>query len=195
VSQRKGRGKVPHSKPTNTIVVPESPPPSVEGRTETALAARYEEFEAQFFAGPLPPPEALAEYDRICPGAADRILAMAEAQAHHRQSLEARVIRSNCRSQDLGPILGFLLAAGVIAIGCYLVLQGKEISGLVALVSALAAIVVPFVYGKRKQAAELAEKRERLANPPRADWDYSGTPGSAGLPEGRDRSLRPISKA
>lgn len=34
---------------------------------------------AQTWVGPLPPPNALEAYEKILPGAADRILAMAEA--------------------------------------------------------------------------------------------------------------------
>jgi uncharacterized membrane protein len=119
-------------------------------------------FEAEFFEGPLPHPETLAHYESIYPGAADRIFGMAELQSRHRQDLEKLVITSNCRAQDRGPIFGFTLAAGVIGLGAYLILQGKEVSGLVALVAALVAMVVPFVYGKREQRRELREKREDL---------------------------------
>ncbi len=38
--------------------------------------------------GPLPPPEMLAQYEEILPGAAERILSMAERQAEHRQKME-----------------------------------------------------------------------------------------------------------
>jgi uncharacterized membrane protein len=128
-------------------------------------------FEAELFEGPLPPPQTLAEYERLCPGTAGRILAMAEAQSQHRQELEKCMVNSNCRNQDRGPILGFLLAAGVIVIGGYLILQGKELTGLTALVAALAAIVVPFIYGKRAQKEQLARKRRELT--PEREWEYS----------------------
>ena len=36
---------------------------------------------AQQFSGPIPPPDALAQYNNIVPGAAERILKMAENQA------------------------------------------------------------------------------------------------------------------
>jgi Flp pilus assembly protein TadB len=101
---------------------------------------------------------------------------MAESQAQHRQQLEASVISSNCRSQDRGPILGFLLAAGVIGVGCFLVMQGKEISGLAALIAALAAVVVPFLYGKREQRRELEKKQGQLTRPPQDDWEYTSQP-------------------
>ena len=32
------------------------------------------------FSGPLPPPSILEDYDRVCPGAADRIIKMAEKE-------------------------------------------------------------------------------------------------------------------
>lgn len=135
-------------------------------------------FEAEFFEGPLPHPGTLAEYDRICPGAASRILAMAESQSQHRQELEKLIVLSNCRSQDRGPILGFLLAAGAITLGGFLILHGKEVSGLVALIGALVAVVIPFLYGKRVQQRESEEKgREQL--PPGKDedeWEYSLPP-------------------
>ncbi len=44
--------------------------------------------------GPLPPPEDLAHYDAICPGAADRIITMAESNMEHRQSMEKTLIKS-----------------------------------------------------------------------------------------------------
>lgn len=95
---------------------------------------------------------------------------MAEEQSRHRQELEKRVVLSNCRSQDRGPLMGFILAAGTIAFGGYLILNGKEVSGLVALV------VVPFIYGKVAQREELAEKRKELADGADEPWEYSGRP-------------------
>jgi len=140
--------------------VKDKPPAVLESQPASPAAVSVTRFEAEFFEGPLPPPQVLAEYDRICPGSASRILAMAESQSQHRRELERRVVVSNCRSQDRGPILGFILAAGVIVIGGYLILQGKELTGLAALVAALAAIVVPFIYGKRAQKERLEAKRK-----------------------------------
>lgn len=137
-----GQGKV-------EVIEPQQP--------ETLVAA----YSAEVFLGPLPPPKILAQYERVCPGAASRIIAMAEHQATHRQALEKSVIEANCRAQDRGPILGFVLAAMVIAIGATCLWFGKDLAGLTALIAALAAIVIPFLHGKRKQELELASKRRR----------------------------------
>lgn len=42
--------------------------------------------------GPLPPPEILARYEQAFPGCAERIIAMAEKQAAHRQQCELRLV-------------------------------------------------------------------------------------------------------
>jgi len=47
---------------------------------------------AEVHSGPLPPPSLLSQYDKVVPGAAEGIIAMAENQSKHRQELEAEVI-------------------------------------------------------------------------------------------------------
>ena len=48
---------------------------------------------SQSFSGPLPPPEVLEHYERIAPGTAERLLAMAESQSAHRQGHDAAVLK------------------------------------------------------------------------------------------------------
>ena len=45
---------------------------------------------AQSFAGPLPPPAMLSQYEQICPGFAERILQMAEREAANRHELDQK---------------------------------------------------------------------------------------------------------
>ena len=49
------------------------------------------------FQGPIPPPSVLEAYEKILPGAAERILKMAENQSTHRQEIEKIVVRSGAR--------------------------------------------------------------------------------------------------
>lgn len=114
------------------------------------------------FSGPLPPPEALAAFDAIVPGAAERILVMAEKQQTHRHQLESQVVSSNSFAQRLGPILGFVLAALIVLGGFWLIEQGKSIVGMAAILSATASLVAVFVIGKQKQREELADKQAAL---------------------------------
>jgi Predicted membrane protein (DUF2335) len=48
---------------------------------------------SESFAGPLPPPALLAEYEQALPGLAERIVAMAENEGNHRRAMEKRLIR------------------------------------------------------------------------------------------------------
>jgi flagellar motor component MotA len=88
---------------------------------------------------------------------------MAESQHHHRQGLESHVIHSNVSAQKLGTILGFIVAMTVVIGGMYLVHEGKSAAGLSAILTALASLVGVFLYSKREQQKDLANKTEALA--------------------------------
>jgi len=114
------------------------------------------------FSGPLPPPEELAKYDRILPGSADRIIRMAEQQSTHRQDLESVVIGANASNQKWGLICAFIVAMSAIWGGVWISLKGMSGAGLTAIITALAALVAVFVYGKSQQRRELQDKEEAL---------------------------------
>jgi len=114
------------------------------------------------FSGPLPHPDDLAKYEQVLSGAADRIISMAERQAAHRQSLEKAVILSNVAIQKWGLGSAFVLALIAIGGGVWLSLKGLSGVGLTAIISALAALVSVFIYGKSEQKKELKDKSEAL---------------------------------
>jgi uncharacterized membrane protein len=117
---------------------------------------------ARSFSGPLPPPEALARYNDVLPGAAERIVAMAEKQQEHRQMLEKNVVFANSSSQTRGTYLGFIVAMSAIIGGTFLIYAGRGAMGIAAIISSLAALVGVFVYGRRSQRSELAKKAAPL---------------------------------
>ena len=47
----------------------------------------------EYTTGPIPSPDAFQQYDEILPGAADRILEMAEKQSDHRMEWEQRALK------------------------------------------------------------------------------------------------------
>ncbi|MBI5248155.1 MAG: DUF2335 domain-containing protein [Desulfomonile tiedjei] len=112
------------------------------------------------FKGPIPPPEILAKYDQVLPGAADRILAMAERQAIHRQSLEQTVIKSDKWHSFAGLVLGFVIALIFGVGGIYLLAHGHSTDGLVAMLTPLGIMVGGFLYTdwyRRKERAERSQ--------------------------------------
>lgn len=115
--------------------------------------------QAQTFSGPLPPPEILTKYNEAIPNGAERIMAMAERQAAHRQNIELRVVKANTRNQYLGSILGFILCSLAIGGGIYLISTGRNAEGLTSIISALVALVAAFFRGRAGQEKERREKR------------------------------------
>lgn len=118
---------------------------------------------AESFSGPLPPPAILERYDQLVPGAAERILAMAERQAAHRQSLEQTVVTGNALAQRRGQVFGFVLAIAALAVGGLLVWQDKKVEGLATIITDICALVALFVLSRREQERE---RREKLQAPP-----------------------------
>lgn len=127
-------------------LLPGMPPDSVVLQSVTATS------------GPLPDPRALAEYDRIHPGFAERIVAMAEKQAEHRQSLEASIVSAQVGDVDavrkerrLGQVLGItaVLATLIVAAFVGTVGQGPWAASIIASVP-MAGLVVAFMAGRSK---------------------------------------------
>lgn len=96
--------------------------------------------------GPLPDPEDLAHYDRVLPGAADRIVSMAERQAGHRQQLEQIAVRADLRLATMGMVLGYIAFVTAMGFATYLLINDKPIEGLVSLVVAIGAAFGPKLY-------------------------------------------------
>lgn len=137
-------------------VEPVASPPSNPHQQKIMM----QRMESTSFVGPLPPPNVLRGYNEIIPGAAERILAMAERQQSHRLRLESEVVEGNCESQKRGLNFGFVLAMTVILGGLFLIYKGKDITGIIAVVAALGSLVGLFIYGKQKQSKELQSKNK-----------------------------------
>lgn len=113
------------------------------------------------YSGPIPPPELLAQYEQIVPGSAQQIVDQFVKQGNHRMSLEKMVITSDVRRSWAGLILGAVIALVVLVGSFILVYTGKEVIGIVGIVTALGSLVTTFVVGSRNQRREREEK-ERL---------------------------------
>src|SRR3954447_14674500 len=87
------------------------------------------------WSGPLPPPAALEQFERASPGAADRILTMAEQEEKHRHELERMMVSSEIKTRNRGQALGFAIAAITLLGGIWLVYSGKDWAGLVAILT------------------------------------------------------------
>ena len=113
--------------------------------------------------GPIPAPRELFEYNQLVPGAADRIIAMAEREQAARMNLEDMAQRAEIRHRDevvatqretargafrsdlAGQILGWSLALACIAGAVYTAVIGVSPWVSVALVSLPVASIIKAV--------------------------------------------------
>jgi len=112
------------------------------------------------FAGPLPHPEILQGYENIVPGAAERLLAMVEQQATHRQEMERIVVEGGSRRSWYGLVLGFTLAVLFLVVSTALIVRGHQWAGAVLGSVDLVALVTVFVVGRTEGRQELAGKAD-----------------------------------
>ena len=122
-------------------------PEVIEERHQMSLEVR---------AGPLPDPEAFAQYEAAYPGAADRILSMAEAEFAHQHRMEDR--RRDAVENILlavikwAPLITGAVLVGIIALAIVVVVLGDAllgtITGLVDLV--LGALLYESAMGSRR---------------------------------------------
>jgi uncharacterized membrane protein len=126
------------------------------GRRTVSAVASYS------FSGPLPPPELLAKYNDVIPNGAERIMAMAEEQAHHRQALEKIVVGGNVQSETRGQWMGLVICLVVVLGGILLIHEGRQLVGGGIVGADLVALVGVFVYGKKVQRQELQSKNQQF---------------------------------
>ena len=71
---------------------------------ERIQCAIVHQSQRSIFQGPLPHPEILAKYDSILPGAAERILVMAEKEQNHRINSDEKIIKGQIKQFSIGGI-------------------------------------------------------------------------------------------
>jgi hypothetical protein len=73
--------------------------------------------------------------------------------------IESRT-RYEGRAQILAAIIALLLGGGCI----WLISIGKSVEGVAAIIVELVAMTAVFIYGRKRQEKELAEKKQALAS-------------------------------
>lgn len=120
-----------HNSVDADVIMDKDVPASKEGKV--VLQAR------RLHQGPLPAPESLAQYENICPGAADRIISMAESELKAINKMRIK----EYRAQRLGVILGFFAVIMVIALTGFAIYMDKQwvASAIAAIVSTCSVII------------------------------------------------------
>lgn len=118
--------------------------------------------ETHLFSGPIPHPDNFAQYEKILPGSADRILKMAEDQSTHRHFLEKTVIINEQKMAGRGQILGFVIII-ICVIGSFiLIFFDKKDSGFITLIISFIGLIGSLIYGNRQKQKDIEKKDEKL---------------------------------
>jgi uncharacterized membrane protein len=114
---------------------------------------------SQFHFDPLPPPEQLLKYNEAVPNGAEHILAMAEKQALHRQSLEAKVIiNGDIKRSYWGLAAGFAVTVSALSASSWLIYSGHDVAGASLFGASLVTIVIAFISGASLRKKERESK-------------------------------------
>lgn len=98
--------------------------------------------------GPLPPPDILARYNQIIPGAAERILRMAEDDALHQRQMEQVALTARAREAARGQHYGLIIGVAALATSIVALLAGLEQAASVIGGTTVVGLVTVFVVGR-----------------------------------------------
>lgn len=105
----------------------------------------------------------LERYEAICPGFAERTLAMVEQQATARQSNESRAISARIKHEGQGQWMAFILALVFFGMGAYALYLHEVGVGVGVWAVNIVAILGMFIYRQRRE-----EKRASQGLPPQS---------------------------
>lgn len=111
-------------------------------------------FEFEEYRGPTPHHSTIAGYQQAIPRGGERLMDLVESEAKHRHKMELRTINGSIAAHILGQVLGFILAAGIIGVGGFLVNEDHDIAGYTALLAGASGLVATVVNTVRKSSDE-----------------------------------------
>lgn len=138
--------------PTKEIIKKLQPAlrPDKRGEAERVIAAVVQKLHV----GPLPAPEDFAHYEHICPGAAERIIAMAENNQSHRQTMERDHLDLEYRLQSRGQWLAIAALVAMLLLVGFTFYIGQPIAASILGAGTIVAVVGMFLNRNRADQPE-----------------------------------------
>ena len=122
---------------------------SAQNRSRTVIAQ---------FSSPLPPPELLANYEKIKPGLINKIIEMTETESGHRRELEKQKLLAEINNLQRGDTLIsraqiFALIIAVITVigGCITAIHGAQTAGSIIGTSGVVGIIGAFIKNSKRE--------------------------------------------
>lgn len=135
--------------------------PLIQGKSREQVVERATAIlSKEIFRGPLPHPKHLQAYEDALPGAADRIVGMAERLISVNAETAGKILRADIGYRNLGQIFGF--AALVIILGCALwcAVNDNNIGAGLFLATGVLGVVFKFIDGPSFRRNEDGDESE-----------------------------------
>jgi uncharacterized membrane protein len=120
---------------------PRAPQQQSRGGGQQILGAQQIRQVIQEFSGPLPMPSMLQGYEDVVPGAAERIIKLAEDEAVHRRQMDGAFVRYRL----LSLILAGAVVLGALGGGFYLIAAGSQAEGIATVTGTITALAAVFL--------------------------------------------------
>jgi uncharacterized membrane protein len=103
------------------------------------------------FSGPIAHPRHLREYEQILPGAAERIVRMAEKAQEHNSKMDELIVKQQIEDQKRGMNYGFVALLVLIGCAAYFGYAGNPIVSGLFLTAAALNTVSGFIKGRQSK--------------------------------------------
>ncbi|SDH25718.1 Predicted membrane protein [Nitrosomonas sp. Nm132] len=102
----------------------------------------------------MPHPTILEGYEKTIPGAAERILVMAESSMKHKHQYDSALLKASEDQIKRGQVLGFLIGLATISASVYFATIGYPVLAGIVAGSTLIGLVSVFVIGRITESKE-----------------------------------------
>lgn len=124
------------------------PVSTTPGQSISSSSSQTVVAQSQAWVGPLPHPAALQGYETIVPGAAARILVMAENNNDFLIQMDRKALGNEYTERRLGQIFGFIIALVALFGAIWLAYEGHESTASVIGGTTVVGLVATFVAGR-----------------------------------------------
>jgi uncharacterized membrane protein len=118
------------------------------GQKAQVIAQVVSYVQQEKFSGPIAHPKHLREYEEICPGAADRIISMAENNLEHSHTFESAALNADIKDGQDGRRFGFAAFICIIAAAAFATWLENNALAIAFLGTGVLGVVGQFIQGK-----------------------------------------------
>lgn len=119
----------------------DKPDPSTASTRQTQQVLMH----TQQWAGPLPPPAVLKQYDEVFPGLAERIVASMEREQDHRHAVDRSLIETHRVTFTRGQRIAATIALICLVLGFILGNNGQSVAAAAFVTGGLGQVVLAFL--------------------------------------------------